>query len=187
MKALIALEDGTVFEGESFTGLGETEGEIVFNTGITGYQEILTDPSYKGQIVTMTYPLIGNYGTNLADMESARIQVEAFLIKEYNAFPSNFRSTATLADFLKKQNILGIEGIDTRALTRHIRVAGALKGIVSTKDLNPESLIAKAQKSPGLIGRDLVREVTCASPYLWSDDGADRRPRLFRRRIVCGS
>jgi carbamoyl-phosphate synthase small subunit len=185
MKALIALEDGTVFEGESFTGQGETEGEIVFNTGITGYQEILTDPSYKGQIVTMTYPLIGNYGVNLADMESARIQPEAFLIKEYNAFPSNFRSTSSLADFL--QNVLGIEGIDTRALTRHIRVAGALKGIVSTKDLNPESLIAKARKSPGLVGRDLVREVTCASPYLWSEEGpvsASAFPETDHLRIV---
>lgn len=171
MKALIALEDGTVFEGESFTGQGETEGEIVFNTGITGYQEILTDPSYKGQIVTMTYPLIGNYGINLADMESSKIQAEAFLIKEYNAYPSNFRSTSTLADFLRKQNILGVEGIDTRALTRHIRVSGALKGIVSTEDLDPQSLIVKAQKSPGLVGRDLVREVTCTSPYLWGAEG----------------
>ena len=187
MQALIALEDGTVFEGESFTGQGETEGEIVFNTSITGYQEILTDPSYKGQIVTMTYPLIGNYGINLADMESSQIHAEAFLIKEYNAHPSNYRSTSTLADFLKKQNILGVEGIDTRALTRHIRVAGALKGVVSTKDLDPQSLIAKAQKSPGLIGRDLVREVSCRSPYLWGGEGpipAESFPKTDRVRIV---
>src|SRR3989339_1260510 len=129
MKALIALEDATIFEGRSSTGSGETSGEIVFNTGMSGYQEVLTDPSYKGQIVTMTYPLIGNYGVNAEDMESDRVQVEAFLIKEYNAIPSNYRATGTLADFLKKDNILGIEGIDTRALTRHIRMAGALKGI----------------------------------------------------------
>jgi carbamoyl-phosphate synthase small subunit len=170
MKALIALEDGTIFEGKSFTGPGETSGEIVFNTGMSGYQEVLTDPSYKGQIVTMTYPLIGNYGVNPEDMESNRVQVEAFLIKEYNAIPSNFRSTGTLADLLIKDNILGIEGIDTRALTRHIRTAGALKGIVSTEDLDPESLIAKARNSPGLVGRDLVREVTCAEPYGWHDN-----------------
>ena len=170
MKALIALEDGTIFEGKSFTGSGETSGEIVFNTGMSGYQELLTDPSYKGQIVTMTYPLIGNYGVNPEDMESDRVQVEAFLIKEYNAIPSNFRATGTLADFLKKDNILGVEGIDTRALTRHIRNAGALKGIVSTEDLDPKSLIRKAKNSPGLVGRDLVREVTCAEPYGWLDN-----------------
>lgn len=170
MKALIALEDGTIFEGRSFTGSGETSGEIVFNTGMSGYQELLTDPSYKGQIVTMTYPLIGNYGVNPEDMESDRVQVEAFLIKEYNAIPSNFRATGTLADFLKKDNILGVEGIDTRALTRHIRNAGALKGIVSTEDLDPKSLIQKAKNSPGLVGRDLVREVTCTEPYGWRDN-----------------
>ncbi len=170
MKALIALEDGTIFQGESFTGPGETSGEIVFNTGMSGYQEVLTDPSYKGQIVTMTYPLIGNYGVNEEDMESREIHPTAFLVKEYHSMPSNFRSTGTLADFLKKFNILGIQGIDTRALTRHIRVAGALKGIVSTEDLDAESLIAKAKQSPGLIGRDLVREVTCDKAYGWSDN-----------------
>lgn len=169
MKALIALEDGTVFEGESFTGAGETTGEIVFNTGMSGYQEILMDPSYRGQIVTMTYPLIGNYGINEEDMESSRIHVEAFLVKEYQDYPSNFRSTGSLAAFLKKYNILGVQGIDTRALTRHIRLAGALRGIVSTEDLDPQSLIAKAKKSPGLIGRDLVKEVTCNAPYGWNN------------------
>jgi carbamoyl-phosphate synthase small subunit len=171
MKALLALEDGRIFEGESFTGTGETTGEIVFNTSMSGYQEVLTDPSYKGQIVTMTYPLIGNYGVNDEDMESARIQAEAFLVKEYHAIPSNFRSTGTLADFLKNQGILGVQGIDTRALTRHLRVAGAMKGIVSTIDLDPTSLVRKAQSSPGLIGRDLVREVTCSAPYGWTDTG----------------
>lgn len=171
MKALIALEDGTVFEGKSFTGHGEATGEIVFNTGMSGYQEVLTDPSYKGQIVTMTYPLIGNYGVNPDDMESERIHMDALLIKEYNAIPSNYRSTGSLADFLKKHNIIGIEGIDTRALTRHIRVAGAMKGIVSTEDLDPQSLINKAKGSPGLVGRDLVQEVTCQEPYGWNKDG----------------
>jgi len=171
MKALVALEDGTVFTGESFTGEGEAFGEIVFNTGMTGYQEILTDPSYKGQIVTMTYPLIGNYGVNEEDMESGTIHLDAFLVKEYNAIPSNFRSTGNLADFLKKYNILGVQGLDTRALTRHIRSAGTMKGIVSTRDLEPESLVQRARASEGLIGRDLVREVTCPAPYGWSASG----------------
>jgi len=171
MKALVALEDGTIFEGESFTGPGEATGEVVFNTGMSGYQEVLTDPSYTGQIVTMTYPLIGNYGVNPEDMESAKIQVEAFLIKEYNAIPSNFRATGTLADFLKKQGVLGVEGIDTRALTRHIRIGGAMKCVVSTEDLDPASLVAKAKASAGLVGRDLVKDVTCAEPYGWTADG----------------
>lgn len=171
MKALIALEDGTIFEGESFTGPGETSGEIVFNTSMTGYQEVLTDPSYKGQIVTMTYPLIGNYGVNPEDDESRDVQVEAFLVKEYHDRPSNFRSTGSLADYLKSHNTLGVQGIDTRALTRHIRLAGAMKGVVSTLDLDPDSLITKAKESPGLVGRDLVQEVTCRTPYGWSENG----------------
>lgn len=171
MKALVALEDGKIFEGESFTGPGEALGEIVFNTGMTGYQEILTDPSYKGQIVSMTYPLIGNYGINPEDMESAKIQPEAFLVKEYNAIPSNFRSTETLAAFLKRHGILGVEGIDTRALTKHIRQVGAMKGVVSTNTLDPGQLVTMARESEGLVGRDLVREVTCQRPYGWSADG----------------
>ncbi len=171
MKALIALEDGTVFSGRTFASTGEINGEIVFNTSMTGYQEILTDPSYKGQIVTMTYPLIGNYGVNHDDMESAEIHLEALIVKEYNKYPCNFRATGNLADFLKKYNILGIEGVDTRALTRHIRLAGALKAMISTEDLSPESLVAKARKSPGLIGRDLVKEVTCVKPYGWTQSG----------------
>ncbi len=171
MKALVALEDGTIFTGESFTGSGEAFGEIVFNTGMTGYQEILTDPSYKGQIVTMTYPLIGNYGINPEDMESDRVQPGAFLVKEYNAIPSNFRATTTLAAFLQQYAILGVEGIDTRALTRHIRQAGAMKGVVSTRTLEPQKLVRMAQESEGLVGRDLVREVTCQQPYGWSEAG----------------
>ncbi len=171
MKAIVALEDGTVFEGESFTGAGEAVGEIVFNTGMTGYQEVLTDPSYKGQIVTMTYPLIGNYGVNADDNESAGVQVEAFLVREYTGTPSNFRSTGTLADFLRQAGVLGVEGIDTRALTRHIRTAGAMKSIVSTENLDLDFLIGKARDSAGLVGRDLVREVTCRQPYGWSAAG----------------
>ncbi len=171
MKALIALEDGRIFEGRSFTGPGEALGEMVFNTSMTGYQEVLTDPSYRGQIVTMTYPLIGNYGTNPEDMESAAVRPEAFLVKEYNLVPSNFRSTATLAEFLQKAGVLGVEGIDTRALTKHLRTRGAMKGIVSTRDLDPESLVRRAKESPGLVGRDLVCEVTCAEPYGWGETG----------------
>ncbi|MDT8334887.1 MAG: glutamine-hydrolyzing carbamoyl-phosphate synthase small subunit [Desulfurivibrionaceae bacterium] len=171
MKALIALEDGTVFEGRTFTGSGEVSGEIVFNTGMSGYQEILGDPSYKGQIVTMTYPLIGNYGINPEDMESHAIHPGALIVREYNAIPSNFRATSTLAEFLAEYDVPGIEGVDTRALTRLLRVKGSMKGVISTTDLNPASLIAKARGSEGLIGRDLVREVSCATPYGWCDNG----------------
>ncbi len=166
MKALIALEDGRIFEGRSFTGEGEVFGEIVFNTSMTGYQEILTDPSYKGQMVTMTYPLIGNYGVNDEDNESSTIHMEAFIIREYQDFYSNWRADRSLADFLAQHNVLGIDQVDTRALTRHIRLAGAKKAVISTIDLNPKSLIKKAQDSPGLIGRNLAKEVTCSSPYV---------------------
>ncbi len=170
MKALIALEDGTVFEGCSFTGPGEAVGEIVFNTSMSGYQEILTDPSYTGQIVTMTYPLIGNYGVNPEDMESAGAHPKAFLVKEYNAIPSNYRSRQTLADFLINHNVLGVQGFDTRALVRHIRTAGAMKGIVSTEDLDPESLVARASRWTGLVGQDMVKLVSCSEPYGWTDN-----------------
>ncbi len=166
MKALIALEDGRIFEGRSFTGEGEVFGEIVFNTSMTGYQEILTDPSYKGQMVTMTYPLIGNYGVNDEDNESSTIHMEAFIIREYQDFYSNWRADRSLADFLAQHNVLGIDQVDTRALTRHIRLAGAKKAVISTIDLDPKSLIKKAQDSPGLIGRNLAKEVTCSSPYV---------------------
>ncbi|MBW2100683.1 MAG: carbamoyl phosphate synthase small subunit, partial [Deltaproteobacteria bacterium] len=143
MKALLALEDGRTFPCRSFTGAGEAWGEVVFNTSMTGYQEVLTDPSYKGQMVTMTYPLVGNYGVNPEDIESDRIQVSAFLVREYQSFPSNFRSVSTLGDYLKKQGILGIEELDTRALTRHIRKTGAMRGFMSTEDLDPLSLEKK--------------------------------------------
>lgn len=168
MKALIALEDGTIFKGRSFTGKCDAEGEVVFNTSMSGYQEILTDPSYCGQIVTMTYPLIGNYGINFDDIESSRIQVRALVVREYQEMPSNWRSQQSLADYLRKNNIPGIEGIDTRALTRHIRLEGAMKAAISTQELDPEALIDRARKSPDIKGRDLVKEVTCQRPMLWS-------------------
>jgi carbamoyl-phosphate synthase small subunit len=169
LPAVLALEDGTVFSGRSFTGDGETTGEVVFNTSMTGYQEILTDPSYCGQMVTMTYPLIGNYGVNEEDVESERIQVSCLLLKEYQQMPSNWRSRKSLAHYLQAGRVLGVEGIDTRALTRHIRLTGAMRAVVSTLDLDPDSLIAKARSSPKMEGRDLVMEVTCREPMLWQD------------------
>lgn len=167
IRALLALEDGTVFFGRSFTGHGEAVGEVVFNTSMSGYQEILTDPSYCGQMVTMTYPLMGNYGINDEDVESDRIQVKALLVREYQDFPSNWRARRSLADYLQKGGVPGIEGIDTRALTRHIRLAGAMKAALSTRDLEPASLIEKARQTPDMEGQDLVREVTCRRPALW--------------------
>lgn len=169
MKALLALEDGRCFDCRSFTGQGEATGEVVFNTSMTGYQEVLTDPSYRGQMVTMTYPLVGNYGINPEDIESNRIQVAAFLIKEYQPRPSNFRATATLADYLKSQGILGIEQLDTRALTRHIRNSGAMRAMVSTTDLDPASLVERANRIPTMAGQDLTPSVTTDTAYYWSN------------------
>ncbi len=166
-KAILALEDGTVFEGRSFGYPGEKAGELVFNTSMTGYQEILTDPSYKGQIVIMTYPLIGNYGINEADIESQGPKVEGFIIKENSSLHSNWRADRSLSEYLIEHRIIGVEGMDTRALTKHIREKGAMKAILSTQDLHQDRLIEKAKASPGLIGRDLVKEVTCEKPYQW--------------------
>ncbi|WP_424318616.1 glutamine-hydrolyzing carbamoyl-phosphate synthase small subunit [Candidatus Methylomirabilis sp.] len=168
-QALLTLADGAIFEGVSFGAEGETVGEVVFNTSMTGYQEVLTDPSYKGQMVVMTYPLIGNYGINPEDVESTSPAVEGFIVKEASPYPSNWRSTRTLDSYLKEQGIVGIQGIDTRALTRHLRDHGAMEGVISTRDLSPDSLVAKAKASPGLIGRDLVKEVACTSPYTWHE------------------
>src|SRR6516162_6493595 len=166
--AKLALEDGTVYTGRSFGASGETFGEVVFNTSMTGYQEVLTDPSYKGQIVAMTYPLIGNYGINLEDTESRRPQVEGFVIRELARMPSNFRSNGTLADYLAANKILGIEGIDTRALVRRLRVRGTMTGVLSTADLDDTSLVKKAQSSPSIVGRDLVREVVPERAFEWT-------------------
>ncbi len=169
IKAILALEDGRIFTGRSFTGHCESMGEVVFNTSMSGYQEILTDPSYCGQMVTMTYPLIGNYGINDQDVESERIQVKALLVKEYQEYPSNWRSQGSLADYLNANNIPGLEGIDTRALTRHIRLKGAMKAALSTQDLDPDSLVEKAGQCPDMEGLDLVRKVTCREPMLWEE------------------
>jgi len=168
MEAILALEDGRIFRGQSFGAKGERYGEVVFNTSMTGYQEIITDPSYKGQIVTMTYPLIGNYGINSEDVESHRPFLEGFVVKECSKRASNWRAEKTLEEYLKENNILGIEGIDTRALTLHIRKAGAMKAVLSTVDLDEKSLVKKARNSAGLIGIDLVKEVTCSRRYIWS-------------------
>jgi carbamoyl-phosphate synthase small subunit len=168
MDAILALESGKIFRGKSFGARGERCGEAVFNTSMTGYQEILTDPSYKGQIVAMTYPLIGNYGINKEDVESRKIFLEGFVVKEYSKIASNWRKEKSLGDYLKENNILGIEGIDTRALTLHIREAGAMKAILSTEDLDEKRLVKKAKESRGLVGIDLVKEVTNNKKYIWS-------------------
>ena len=168
MKAILALEDGTIFKGESFGASGESYGEVVFNTSMTGYQEIITDPSYKGQIVAMTYPLIGNYGINKDDAESRGLFLSGFVVKEYSKIASNWRKDTTLSDYLKRNNIIGIEGIDTRSLTLHIRQAGAMKAVLSTEDLDIKRLVQKAKDSASLVGRDLVKEVTNRKKYAWS-------------------
>ncbi len=167
--AILALADGALFEGSSYGAEGETVGEVVFNTSMSGYQEILTDPSYKGQIVTMTYPLIGNYGVNPEDVESRRPFVEGFVLKEGSVLPSSWRASRPLEEYLREHGIVGIQGIDTRALTRHIRDHGAQEGVISTVDLDVKSLVGKAKASPGLIGRDLVKEVSCAEPFVWTE------------------
>src|SRR3990172_7411297 len=165
--AKLALEDGTVFTGYSFGAQGEVDGEVCFNTSMTGYQEILTDPSYRGQIVTMTYPEIGNYGVNAEDVESWRPQLAGFVVREPSRVQSNFRSEQSLADYLRASGIVAIESIDTRALVRRLRSSGAMKGVLSTVDLDDASLVAKARASKGLVGRDLVREVLPDQPQNW--------------------
>jgi carbamoyl-phosphate synthase small subunit len=165
--AKLALEDGTVFTGTAFGARGESDGEVVFNTSMTGYQEILTDPSYHGQIVTMTNPQIGNYGINDQDAESRRPWVRGFVIRALSGRVSNYRATGSLSDYLEQHGIIGIEGIDTRALVRLTRERGAMKGILSTTDLDDPNLVAKARASPGLVGRDLTREVMPTESKTW--------------------
>jgi len=172
-KAILALADGLVFEGLSFGSEGETSGEVVFNTSMTGYQEILTDPSYKGQMVTMTYTQIGNYGVNDEDVESAKPYAEGFIVKEYMDMPSNWRKSKSLHEYLKGHGIVGIQGIDTRALTRHLRDFGAQPGVISTKDLDPGSLVTKAKALPIMSGLDLAKEVTCEQSYQWNEGDWD--------------
>lgn len=188
-KAILALADGTVFEGKSFGAEGETAGEIIFNTSMTGYQEILTDPSYQGQIVTMTYPLIGNVGVNFEDVESDKPYAAGFIVKEASGIPSNWRSKCSLHAYLQEKGIVGIQGIDTRALTRHLRDRGAQQGMISTVDPDRNSLVDRAGKRPSMEGQDLVREVTCDQPYGWEEaewdlEGGYRSPPDARFRVA---
>ncbi len=166
-KAVLVLEDGTVFEGFACGALGEATGELCFNTSMTGYQEVLTDPSYAGQIVTMTMPHIGNYGVNGADMESAGVAATGFVVREMCSEPSNWRSEQSLPRFLEERGVVAIEGVDTRRIVKHLRDKGAMRAIISADDLDRDSLLAKVQAAPGLVGRDLVREVAVTERYRW--------------------
>jgi carbamoyl-phosphate synthase small subunit len=168
--AKLALEDGTIFTGKAFGSSGTSEGEVVFNTSMTGYQEILTDPSYKGQIVTMTYPLIGNYGINRRDVESKRPHVAGFVIKELSPIYSNYRADLSLDEYLKQNNIIGIQGIDTRALVRKLRISGAMRGILSTEILDDAALVARARGAAQMTGADWVQAVKPDKEYEWSED-----------------
>ncbi|HEY3303263.1 MAG TPA: glutamine-hydrolyzing carbamoyl-phosphate synthase small subunit [Candidatus Binatia bacterium] len=182
MKAILALADETFYLGRSFGAEGEAIGEVVFNTSMTGYQEILTDPSYEGQLVAMTYPEIGNVGVNPEDVESLKPYVKGFIVKEYCALPSNWRATQPLGEYMKEHGIVGIEGIDTRSLVRRLRDHGSQEAIISTRSDNPAELIAKAKASPGLVGRDLVKEVSCWESYDW-DEGGWELGTGYRKRI----
>ncbi|HUG89630.1 MAG TPA: glutamine-hydrolyzing carbamoyl-phosphate synthase small subunit [Planctomycetaceae bacterium] len=188
--ARLALADGTVYAGTAFGAPGEVFGEVVFNTSMTGYQEILTDPSYCGQIVTMTYPEIGNYGVNPEDVESSGLALRGFVVRELSRRPSNFRATMSLDAYLRQAGVIGIEGIDTRALVRRIRVHGAMTGVLSTVDLDDASLVEKARRSPEIVGLDLVREVLPEKPYDWSAGLSDLgQPSPFHRQdlVATGS
>lgn len=169
MKAILALEDGSVFHGEGFGARASACGEVCFNTSMTGYQEILTDPSYKGQIVTMTYPLIGNYGVNEMDVESWRPHIAGFVVREVSPVVSNWRASSSLAEYLEQNGILGVQGIDTRALTKKLRVRGALNGFISTEGLSDDEAIRRAKEWPGLVGVDYVKEVTHKQSFRWDE------------------
>jgi carbamoyl-phosphate synthase small subunit len=169
MKAVLALADGRIFEGKSFGATGEATGEVVFNTAMSGYQEVLTDPSYKGQMVTMTYPQIGNTGVNSEDVESAQLYLSGFIVKEYHECYSNWRSTMSLGAYMQENGVVGIQGIDTRALTRHLRDKGAQNGIISTTDFDVHSLVQKVRAVPSMVGLDLASGVSCAKPYHWTE------------------
>lgn len=175
-KALLALADGTVFEGRALGYEGETVGEVVFNTAMTGYQEVLTDPSYKGQIITMTCPHIGNYGVTSEDMESRKLWAEGFVVLEASRLVSNWRSRQAMQEMLTEAKVVAIEGIDTRALTRHLREHGSQQGIITQLDLDRARAVSRAMQAPGIIGRDLVREVTCARSYEWTTGSGDWIP-----------
>lgn len=186
MKGIIALEDGTVFEGESFGAEGVSVGEVVFNTSLTGYQEILTDPSYSSQIVTMTNPLIGNYGINEKDVESSQIFVSGFIVKEACNYPSNFCSSKSISQYLTENNIVAIQDIDTRALTKHIRIAGAMKAVIYAGDdpVSSDTLVEKARAWTGLVGIDLVKNVGCKEAYVWNDSPFSSRKTEPRFSVV---
>ena len=190
MKAILALADGRVFQGEALGATGEVTGEVVFNTSMTGYQEILTDPSYAGEIVTMTYPQIGNYGVNREDVESVKPHLRGFVVKEASNIPSNWRCEVSLGEYLREHDIVGIQGLDTRALVKHIRDHGAQTGIISTTDLDPQSLIQKAKQAPSIVGQDLVKTVSCEAPYHWSESvwdlssGYQEAPEKTRFKVV---
>src|SRR5439155_4919118 len=177
MKAILALEDGSLFRGEAFGARASACGEVCFNTSMTGYQEILTDPSYKGQIVSMTYPLIGNYGVNREDVESWRPHVAGFVVRELSPVVSNWRSNSTLSQHLEENGIPGIEGIDTRALTKKLRVRGALNGLISTEGLSESDALERTKAWPGLEGVDYVKEVTHREAFLW--DQSDEQSSAF--------
>jgi carbamoyl-phosphate synthase small subunit len=182
-EAILYLQDGTSFRGRTLKETGETTGEAVFNTAMTGYQEILTDPSYTGQIVVMTYPLIGNYGVNDEDVESDSIHVKGFVVKEFCRRPSNWRAKKSLTDYLNDNKIIAIEGVDTRALTRHLRMSGAMKALISTEDFNPKSLQKKIDDMPSMEGMDFVKDVSTAKKYVWKLQG----PRRYKvAAIDCG-
>jgi carbamoyl-phosphate synthase small subunit len=170
LEAILALEDGRVWRGRGFGASQQVVGEVVFNTSMTGYQEILTDPSYCGQIITMTYPLIGNYGVNNQDVESRRVFAEGFVVRELSRAVSNWRAEGSLDQYLKASGIPGISDIDTRSLVRHIRERGSMRGCLSTRGSSPEEVIAQARSAPEMVGLDLASVVTCQQPYSWSDD-----------------
>ena len=184
-KAILYLEDGTSFLGEPLSVKGERAGEIVFNTAMTGYQEVLTDPSYAGQMVVMTYPLIGNYGVNNEDVESKKIHLEGFIVKEFCRHHSNYRATKSLIDYLNENNILAIEGVDTRALTRHLRERGAMRAILSTEEFGLKRLAEKMKKVPTMEGSDWVKQVTSKKTYVWKEKDAPK-PRYKVAAIDCG-
>jgi carbamoyl-phosphate synthase small subunit len=180
MKAFLALEDGSIFAGRSFGAAGETGGEVVFNTSMSGYQEILTDPSYAGQIVVMTYPHIGNYGTNAEDEESLHPYAEGFVAREFSAVHSNWRSAEALEDYLKRHNIVSISEVDTRALVRHIRSKGAMRGIISSAEHDPQKLVEKARALPSMLGCDLASSVTCSRQYDFGGSSPETAGERFR-------
>ncbi len=173
MSALLALEDGTVFHGEAFGAAATVEGEVCFNTSMTGYQEILTDPSYKGQIVTLTYPEIGNYGVNARDVESYRPHASGLVVRELSPVTSNFRSEESLHDYMARFGLPGISRIDTRALTKRLRTAGSMKAVLSTEGIGADEAVRRAREWHGLVGYDYVKEVTCSKPFVWDEEGAD--------------